>query len=282
VSLARVYRFRPFDPPGSPRRWCEPPGLSPRWGERGDKPRGSLVLMAAVCLTLVLTSGCGRPDPADVPKRLNEITDFAELFGQRCAGCHGAEGRLGAGPPLNDPLVLGIIPDDVFRQVVTRGRPGTLMPPRGGQHWDSLTPEQIDIVVSGIHDHWGQGANEAAEGAPPYLAPKQPGDVSRGKALFAGICAHCHGAEGRGGDTAGPLHSPALLALVSDQFLRRTVIAGRPDLGMPDFRQLGAMGPAKAPLTSGQIADIVAYVTGWREPTMDPGAAPLVTGDTSP
>jgi cytochrome c oxidase cbb3-type subunit 3 len=228
-----------------------------------------------------LASGCGRPDPADAPKRLDEITDFAELFSQRCAGCHGAEGRFGAVPPLNDPLVLGIIPDDVLRQVVVKGRPGTLMPPRGGRHWDSLTPKQIEIVISGIRDDWGQGAAKAARGAPPYLAPKQPGDASKGQELFAGICARCHGAEGRGGD-AGPLHSPAFLALVSDQLIRRTVIAGRSDLGMPDYIHLGRMGPAGEPLTSEQISDIVAYVTGWRLPSMEPGVALLITGDQSP
>ena len=35
---------------------------------------------------------------------------------------------------------------------------------------------------------------------------------------------------------SGSIVDPSYLALVSDQSLRSTIIAGRPDLGMPDWR----------------------------------------------
>ena len=42
--------------------------------------------------------------------------DFALLYATNCAGCHGADGRLGPAPPLNDPLFLAIVPDaSLFR-----------------------------------------------------------------------------------------------------------------------------------------------------------------------
>ena len=49
---------------------------------------------------------------------------------------------------------------------------------------------------------------------------------------------------------------PSYLSLVSDQYLRTTVIAGRTDLGMPDWRGVAA-GQA---LSGAQISDVVAWL----------------------
>ena len=65
---------------------------------------------------------------------------------------------------------------------------------------------------------------------------------------------------------------PAYLALVSDQGLRVAVIAGRPDLGMPDWRSV-----AGQPLSRQQISDIVAWLTTQRRPV--PG---LLATDADP
>ena len=51
---------------------------------------------------------------------------------------------------------------------------------------------------------------------------------------------------------------PSYLALVSDQGLRTTVIAGRPDLGMPDWRGY----VAGQPLTPQQVSDVTAWLVG--------------------
>ena len=71
------------------------------------------------------------------------------------------------------------------------------------------------------------------------------------------------GKPGQNGN-AGPLHSAAFLGLISDQALRRIVITGRSDLGMPDYRKLGETRPGGRALDSRQVSDIVAYVTSWR------------------
>ncbi len=91
------------------------------------------------------------------------------------------------------------------------------------------------------------------------------GGQESGATLFAQICASCHGEEGKGqqGD-AGPLHSAAFLGLTSDQALRRIAVTGRPDLGMPDYRKLGAQRPSGQALDSREVADIVAYLASWR------------------
>jgi mono/diheme cytochrome c family protein len=88
-------------------------------------------------------------------------------------------------------------------------------------------------------------------------------------AVYAASCAGCHGAEGRGGSKGGPVVDPAYLALVSDQALRTAVIAGRTDLGMPDWRG----DAAGRPLTPQQISDVVAWLASQRRPPAGrPGA----------
>jgi hypothetical protein len=60
---------------------------------------------------------------------------------------------------------------------------------------------------------------------------------------------------------------PAYLALTTNQNLRTSIIVGRPDLGMPDYRFLNA-GRA---LNDQDVADLVAYMASKR-PADSPAA----------
>jgi mono/diheme cytochrome c family protein len=190
--------------------------------------------------------------------------DFGALYGGACAGCHGEDGRLGAAQPLRDPVYLALVPPEALRQVIARGVPGTTMPAFLDAEGGSLTAAQIEALVSGMRERWGV----AAAGAPP-LAGTLPtwagavGDAKRGADVYAAACASCHGADGRGGEKGGDVVDATFLALASDQSLRTTVIAGRADLGMPDWR--GEPGPA---LTAQQISDVVAWLVSHRKPPM--------------
>src|SRR5260370_19501282 len=62
------------------------------------------------------------------------------------------------------------------------------------------------------------------------------GDAQRGEAAYKTFCESCHGPVGRGGRKASAISDDSFLALVSDQSLRTIVIAGRPELGAPDWR----------------------------------------------
>jgi mono/diheme cytochrome c family protein len=79
--------------------------------------------------------------------------------------------------------------------------------------------------------------------------------------VFATYCASCHGAGGRGG-RASSIVDGSYLALVSDQGLRTTVIAGRPELGAPDWR---GNVPGR-PMTPQEITDVVAWLSAQRLP----------------
>ena len=81
----------------------------------------------------------------------------------------------------------------------------------------------------------------------------------RAQAAFATFCASCHGADGNGGK-AGSVINPAYVGLVSDQYLRTIVIAGRNDLGCPDFQSRVA---GKA-MSEEEISGVVAWLVSQR------------------
>jgi len=98
-----------------------------------------------------------------------------------------------------------------------------------------------------------------------------PGDPARGAAVFRARCAACHGTDGTGGEKAGSVVDADYLALVTDQALRSAVLFGRPDLGMPSWRE--AEGGPRAPR---EVSDVVAWLAAQR-----PGPAAAAPGAAS-
>src|SRR5262252_6151177 len=81
--------------------------------------------LALLPLLTALAAGCdlpGKPTEADRPVPADQVKDFDVLYSTHCAGCHGADGKLGPAPPLNDPLFLAIVPDAELLRVITEGR----------------------------------------------------------------------------------------------------------------------------------------------------------------
>jgi cytochrome c oxidase cbb3-type subunit 3 len=237
-----------------------------------------------VTLSLLLVAGCnwpGKPDPAGRPVPADKVLDFAVLYEQNCSGCHGADGKLGPAPPLNDPLFLTIVPDAELLHVIQEGRPGTPMPAFAKEQGGPLTGAQVKVLAEGIKPRWRKPRAASKEQVPPYLArgagsAKRGKEVlERGKEVFMRACAVCHGEEGEGIEKDGQLlhriNHPAFLALISDQALRRFVITGRPDLGMPDYAGKRPDEPDFKPLTSTEITDLVALLSVWAPERPGPG-----------
>lgn len=229
------------------------------------------VITAAVAAALAL-AGCdavpGRPRPDALELVPTEVMAFDTLYARNCAGCHGQTGRLGAARALNDPVYLAVAPPERMRQVIATGVPGTAQPAFALSAGGPLTDPQIDILVRGIEDRWRRPNAVARQEIPPYDGARAAGNADRGRGVFASACARCHGDEGRGGPRGGSVADPSYLALVSDQHLRTTIIAGRSDLGMPDWRGDGGT----APLTPQQVSDVVAWLVAQRRPV--PGRLP--------
>lgn len=224
----------------------------------------------------MLTAGCnppGKPNPANRPETPSQIVSFEQLFTQNCSGCHGADGNLGPAPPLNDPIFLSIITKDEILDIIHNGRHGTPMPAFARAAGGSLTSAQINIVADEILKHW-KPARPPEETLPPYLLAgggddqATQGDRQQGAKLFAQACAECHGTDGTGeGGDAGAINDPDFLALISNQALRRIIITGRPDLGMPSYDGSDGRPEDFKPLTSDEINDLVALLVAWRAGT---------------
>src|SRR5271165_1757356 len=119
----------------------------------------SRAVLLVVASGLLLLSGCslpGKPTPADIVQRPSDNLDPVVLYKQNCAGCHGADGKLGPAPPIADPVYLAIVDDDTLRKVVSKGRPGTPMSAFAQSEGGMLTSKQVDAIVKGMRQRWGK------------------------------------------------------------------------------------------------------------------------------
>jgi mono/diheme cytochrome c family protein len=138
-----------------------------------------------------------------------------------------------------------------------------------------LTEKQIDALVDGMRSHWSRPAALAGANPPSYAATSA-GDVHRGEAVYQTFCESCHGANGEGSPKGSAITNDSFLALTSDQGLRTMVIAGRPELGAPDWRGhadgLGLSsveGPALSnvegrPMSDQEVTDVVSWLASHR------------------
>lgn len=224
--------------------------------------RAIFVPLAAAVVALLACTACTgslRAHGADgevVPP--SEIVDFNLLYGQNCAGCHGADGKGGAAIALANPVFLAIADDNVIHHIAANGVPGTSMPAFAHSAGGMLTDSQIDVLVRGIRS-WAKPDALRDATVPPYAA-QAPGDPQRGIEAYRTYCSSCHGGDGRGGTKASSIVDGSFLALVSDQYLRSIVIAGRPDLGAPDWRG----DVAGRPMPAQDVSDVVAWLSSLR------------------
>jgi cytochrome c oxidase cbb3-type subunit 3 len=220
------------------------------------------ISIMATALVIGLIAGCdslpGKPKESDRPVSPSQVKSFTRLYAENCAGCHGANGRFGPAYELADATYQSLIDDAALTRIVSNGVPGTAMPPFAHDAGGYLTSAQVASVVKGMRERWRTGT--PLENPPPYAGVN--GDPARGAQTFAKSCTPCHGPKGEGGPKApGSITDPSYLALISDQALRTLIIAGRTDLGHPDWRGY----PPGQPLTAQQVADVVAWLAAKRQ-----------------
>jgi cytochrome c oxidase cbb3-type subunit III len=221
--------------------------------------------MPRLFLAIVALQLCACGTPPGKPSRNAEvlapdqILDFSTLFAQNCAGCHGENGDGGAAYPISNPTFLSLVDSDVLRKTIGRGVRDTPMPAFAQSAGGMLTDKQIDVLAAGIRSHWSKPGLLSGVKTPAYISTLS-GDADRGAAEYKTFCESCHGPAGRGGPKGSSIVDPAFLALKSDQGLRTIIIAGRPDLGGPDWR---GNVPDRA-MSDQEITDVVAWLSRQR------------------
>lgn len=163
------------------------------------------------------------------------------IFNNTCATCHGssAQGAIGF-PNLTDEVWhWGGSPDQVLASVLD-GRQG-VMPPWGDVLTGMGGPESVDYVVSYVRALSGPDQTLSND----YFA-------MRGKTLYNGVCAACHGTDGKGNTDMGApdLTDDYWLYGSSKASLRKTIIEGRHGV-MPAQRE--ALGEARARVVAAYV-----------------------------
>jgi cytochrome c oxidase cbb3-type subunit III len=239
----------------------------------------TLKFLGCICLpaSLLAVSGCdqlpGRPRESDRWQPPEANKDFKSLFSMNCRACHGDEVAIGPSISVLDPLYAAIVPQDVLKKVIAEGLPGTGMPGFAQSSGGELTDQQVEILVDGIK---AKGNTQKDHNLPPYSAPL--GSAGHGSEVFNQDCSSCHGQLGQGGKNAGSVVEPDYLRLVSDQYLRSVILAGRPELGMPNSQRQ----PKGPPMSSGDVSDVVAWLVSHRQPSEMAQATPSPTPNGTP
>jgi mono/diheme cytochrome c family protein len=218
----------------------------------------SRMLVGLCALAWMVPAGCnlpGKPKSGVEVPRPEEVTSFEQLYGQNCAGCHGDKGANGGAMNLANPEYQALVDDGSLRDVIAKGEKGTLMPGFAVESGGTLTDQQIDALIQGMRSRWRTG-NPFGVQIPPAYRAAHLGDPTKGQAVYMGLCAECHGSSARKPGKAGSILDGSFLALVNEQMIRTTVIAGRPDLGMPDWRG----HPDAPPMTDEEITNVTAWL----------------------
>lgn len=225
-------------------------------------------ISAIATLAMMLLSACtsppGQPSANAEPLAPSDVLEFDTLYAENCAGCHGSQGRGGAAIALANPVYLAISDEEAMRKLIENGVSGTSMPAFAQSAGGMLADKQIDVITTEIRRRWSRpgilyGTN------PPSYAPKSTGDPERGEAAYNTHCEACHGPEGHGGPKGSAITNDSFLALVSDRGLRTIVIAGRPELGAPDWRG----NVTGKPMSEQEVTDVITWLASQR--TENPG-----------
>ena len=146
-------------------------------------------LCASAMLSLLL-SGCssphGQPQGDSEAVAPSQVSDFATLYSQNCAGCHGAQGRGGPAIALADPVYLAIVDQGAMRKVIENGIHGTSMSAFAQSAGGMLTDKQIDVITSGMLSNWSRkGILDGSN--PPSYAANTAGNAGNGEARLRNV-----------------------------------------------------------------------------------------------
>jgi cytochrome c oxidase cbb3-type subunit III len=182
VSMTRLQRIRLLSVARRSRKRTD---SSSRLGLAFERIASASVIVVLLAIALGVK---GTPAAQDNPSQ-NErsISEARQTFENRCAGCHGLDGRGGERAPdiATSPKTQSRT-DAALTQIVTNGIPANGMP-----SFSSLDAPTIRALVKYLRVLQGKGETAAI-----------PGNPATGKSIFFGTkakCSQCHLAAGSGG-----------------------------------------------------------------------------------
>jgi len=150
------------------------------------------LLIAASAYGLGVKESAARPARAKQSER--SIADGRQVFENRCAGCHGIDGRGGErAPDIATTAKTQPRSDSALAQIISNGIPAAGMPSFSAM--DASTSRALVRYLRFLQGKTGSAA--------------LPGNPQNGKAIFFGRarCSECHLAAGAGGFIASDLSS---------------------------------------------------------------------------
>jgi len=225
-------------------------------------------MVAALPLVLAL-AGCSQMPGAKAAEgtapRPDQMMDFKALYATNCQACHGANGHGGPAMELGNPEYQALVDDATLKKTISQGMRGTEMPAFAQSAGGMLTDAQVEALIAGMRKEWAKPGVFGGAMPPPYQQPAG-GDAKRGDQVYQARCASCHQKP-----QDQQVTSAVYLSLVSDQVLRTVIIAGRTDIGQPDWRLTGVKSSTGS-LSAQDVTDVVTYLGTLRNPGAVSGA----------
>lgn len=184
-------------------------------------------IVATCCLLLAGGAVCAFEAP---PLTAAEAAAAAADYQKYCALCHGADRQGNAhdnAPSLRSESLMRSGFPELIMFTTAYGRRGTAM----GAYFDEVGGPLDNAALYRL-TRWLK--EQVPVDSIDLPAEPVAGDGERGRAVFAGECAHCHG-DNAEGDIGPAVGNPSMLALASDAFLRYAIVNGRDGTDMPAF-----------------------------------------------
>jgi len=197
-----------------------------------------------------------------------------QLFTDNCSPCHGILGEGGINPTNPNDIIAPISSGEylrtrdnlTLRSIIAQGQPNFGMSAFSTEFGGPLDDEQVDAIVAFMRS-WEEN--------PPVEFPPEVNVETlslQGGAIYAAICAQCHGENGEG-DVGPSLISSAFQGQNTDQDIFNTINLGHEATNMISWGDI---------LSSEQIQELVVFIRGLGEDAPEDADAPTFVNDILP
>lgn len=169
----------------------------------------TIIVIGMVALTIMAVTSTPTQEEVAIASTLSEkISLGEEAYSVQCVECHGAEGEGGEIKgveglegviltPINARDVMYTLTDDALYNIIDYGQPDQGMTPFGRGYGGTLSPGEIEYIVTFMRYTWDDRSELPAEAAagmtiPTLAAGEVPSYETHIAPLFKRYCVSCH------------------------------------------------------------------------------------------